>query len=100
MLNTKAVKLKSQAYFLFFVNKTHEIIKNGFANQEIAAPPANIASQPIKKASIDVLHPLFVQNEILKREKKKSPTPIIKITDFIFDFSTTNICSSSENGIL
>ena len=96
----EAVKPKSQADFLFFVNNIQAIINKGFANQVIAAPPVNIASQPISKASIEVLQPLSVQKQILKSEKAKSPIPIINTNVFSFDFPSTNICSSSENGIM
>ena len=72
MLIIEAVKPKSQADFLFFVNNIQAIINKGFANQVNAAPPASIASQPISKASIEVLQPLFVHKQILKSEKIKS----------------------------
>ena len=96
----EAVKPKSHAGFLFFVNNIQAIINKGFVNQVIAAPPVNIASQPISKASIEVLQPLSVQKQILKSEKIKSPIPTINTTVFNFDFTSTNICSSSENGIM
>src|SRR4051794_1148637 len=96
----EAVKPKSQADFLFFANNIQAIINKGFANQAIAAPPVNIASQPISKASIEVLQLLSVQKQILKSEKIKSPIPTINTTAFNFDFSSTNICSSFENGIM
>ena len=99
MLSIKAVKAKTQATFLFLFNRTQAIITNGFANQVIDAPPVKIESQPIKNTSSEVLHPLSVQKLLLKSEKKKSPTPIISTRVFSFDFSSTNICSSSENGI-
>ena len=60
----EAVKPKSQAGFLFFVNNIQVIIKKGFANQVIAAPPVNIASQPISNASIEVLQTLSVQKQV------------------------------------
>jgi hypothetical protein len=62
--------------------------QKGFANQVTTAPPVNTASQPISKASIEVLQPLLVQKETLKSEKAKSPIPTINITVFSFDFSS------------
>src|SRR5690349_5030044 len=100
MLIIEAVKPKIHADFLFFANNTQAIINKGLANQVIAAPPDNIASQPINRASIEVLHPLTVQKQILKSEKAKSPIPTINTISFTLDFSSTNICSSSEKGIM
>ena len=96
----KAASPKSQAGFLFLISNIQVTIKSGFANHVIAAPPVNIASQPISKASIEVLQPLSVQKQILKSEKAKTPIPRINTTVFSFDFSSTNICSSSEKGMV
>jgi hypothetical protein len=100
ILMMEAIKPKSQADFLFFVNMIQVITKKGFASQVKPTPPANIASQPTSKTSNEVLQSLFVQKQILKSEKTNSKIPKINITVFNFDFSSTNICSSSENGMI
>jgi hypothetical protein len=90
------IKAKNQAIFLFFINSIQVVINKGFASHDIAAPPVNVASQPINKASKEVWQPLSVQKQILKRDNTKSPIFTIKTKVLSFDFSSINICSSFE----
>ena len=92
-LAIEAAKAKSQADFLFFANKIQVITNKGFASQLNVGPPVGITSQPISKASMEVLQPLFVQKQVLKSEKTKSPIPIISTGVFSFDFCAIDICS-------
>ena len=99
ILIMKATSPKNQADFLFLIINIQLIIKKGFANHTRPAPPVNIASHPTRKASIEVLQPLAVQKQILKSERAKIPIPRINTILFSLDFSSTNICSSFENGM-
>jgi hypothetical protein len=55
---------ESLAPTLLIAYKSREHAVQGFANQVTAAPPVNIVSQAISKASIEVLQSLPVQKEI------------------------------------
>jgi len=55
---------ESRARTLLIGYKRWEHAVQGFANQVTAAPPVNIVSQAISKASIEVLQSLREQKEI------------------------------------
>ena len=99
VLIAEASSPKIQAAFLFLLNKIQAIIKKGFANHDKPAASANITSQPSRKASNDVLQVLWVQKRKLKSDSTKRPPATIRTADLSFDFSSTGICSSSENGM-